>query len=1106
MRPLSTKRLLVGISLLVGILAAGGVAVAAATRPRHRGLSLGQVQSAQASSPTRVIVLLRNQHTNLPPTRARISARHSAVQQDQIALQASVRNSGGRVLHTYSSVNAFAAAVSKTEQAKLAANSAVAQVLPDTFVRRPNPVLAGGVRRLGPRSATPSTPNARQPICPANPDNPIVEPEALSIIHADQAQSLASGQGVKVAFVAEGIDTNNPDFIRPDGSHVFVDYQDFSGEGPNAPTSGGEAFGDASSIAAQGTVKHDLSTFVNPAHPLPPGCNVVLRGVSPGASLVGIKVFGQAAGAFTSVILQGLDYAVSHDHVDVLNESFGSDPLPDTTQDVIKQFNSLATAAGTTVTISSGDQGTTNTIGSPANNPDTIDVGATTQFRHMGQTTRGGYQLGGGGWVNENIAEFSSSGFTQTGATLDLVAPGNESYETCTADVTLYSDCHGFGGQPSNITSFGGTSESAPLTAGVAALVIQAYRNTHGGASPSPGLIKQLILSNANDLNIPSNEQGAGELDALAAVKAAQSYGKHARIGNGRLVDPTQLDLATPAGSGTGADVTVSNDGAGPQTYRATLRSLTTTVGHQHGSVTLDPSSDPTFINERGVPQGYQKITFHVPAGVDRFDASIAFPGPANTVNLTLFDPQGRMTAFTYEPPGGFFDYDHISVRNPQAGTWTAAFFTPADGSGFTGAVQYDFTYSQFGSAGNVSPSSFTLAPGASRSVHVSLAAPAPGDYTRDLQLSDGSGKTSVIPVVLRSLVPLQGGAGEFSGTITGGNGNGTIGREDTFAFDVPRGAPAVSVSFRVPNDPNTQILGYLVSPDGQALGQQASVEHTAGELTMDVYRHAPQAGRWRFVIATLNPVGGTTISARFIGTVSLAAPRVSAVGVPNDPHAVIPSGQTVTAKVRISNPGRTDMNVFIDPRRSGRTFYSLLSLKPSTGVALPIPGNQTPPQWIVPTQTNLLLAAAHGSASITFEWGFGDPDLEGRSFGNDAAGAFAAQEVTPGIWFMAPALIGPFDGPASGTVDAGLVAYARAFDTSITSPPGDPQLADVDPNAPAATPAVVHPGQTVTIPVTIAASGRRGSLVTGELFVDDSPALGTVNEVTAIPYAYRVG
>ena len=207
-----------------------------------------------------------------------------------------------------------------------------------------------------------------------------------------------------VAFLADGLDINNPDFIRADGSHVFIDYQDFSGEGPNAVTSGAEAFGDASSIAAQGRLTYDLSNFVNPAHPLPPGCNIRILGMAPGASLVGLKIFPAGGFAFNSAILGALDWAVTHDHADVINESFGSNQFPDTTDDPTAVFNEELVKSGIVVVASSGDSGFVNSIGSPASAPDVISVGASTTFRTYAQTTENGFQLGNGSYRNNTVS------------------------------------------------------------------------------------------------------------------------------------------------------------------------------------------------------------------------------------------------------------------------------------------------------------------------------------------------------------------------------------------------------------------------------------------------------------------------------------------------------------------------------------------------------------------------------------------------------------------------------------------------------------------------------------------------------------------------------
>src|SRR2546423_14858505 len=96
------------------------------------------------------------------------------------------------------------------------------------------------------------------------------------------------------------------------------------------------------------------------SHPLPAGCNIRVKGVAPGANLVALKVFG-TGGAFDSTIIQAIDWAVEHDHVNVINESFGANPFPDDRDDPIQIANANAVAAGITVVASSGDAGLTNT-------------------------------------------------------------------------------------------------------------------------------------------------------------------------------------------------------------------------------------------------------------------------------------------------------------------------------------------------------------------------------------------------------------------------------------------------------------------------------------------------------------------------------------------------------------------------------------------------------------------------------------------------------------------------------------------------------------------------------------------------------------------------
>ena len=474
-------------------------------------------------------MVLRNQHGHMTMA-AHASANHSS----QAPLIAHARSVGARNLHGFGLINAVAATVTPAQEAKLAADPSVAHIFPDL------PVTAGpSEKQQISKTAKGTAPKAASlsQICPADPSKPLLEPEALQLTHTafldpstPQAQNIVTGAGVTVGFIADGLDINNPDFIRANGQHVFIDYQDFSGDGLAAVTGGAEAFGDASSIAAQGRQVYDLSSFVNPAHPLPPGCNITVRGMAPGASLVGLKVFGNAPTAPTSRFIQAIDYAVNVDHVDVLNESFGGNPFPDNGDDPISLADKAAVDAGVTVVSSTGDAGTNGTIGTPSSDPFVISAAGSTMFRSYIQTTNAGAQLSNGQFVSNNISSLSSGGTTQQGRVPDVVAPGDLGWALCTPDLTLYEECTDNAGNPSPIQDFGGTSQSSPLTAGEAALVIQAYRNTHHGANPSPAVVKQIITGTTQDLGHPAFEQGSGLINSLAAVQAAESW----RDGNGR--------------------------------------------------------------------------------------------------------------------------------------------------------------------------------------------------------------------------------------------------------------------------------------------------------------------------------------------------------------------------------------------------------------------------------------------------------------------------------------------------------------------------------------------------------------------------------------------
>jgi subtilisin family serine protease len=867
-----------------------------------------QAQALSQHADRKVIVIMKDQYPDLPARGMAMRARRAAaIQSDQSVIVSELGQVHASRVVPFSLINAVAATVSPDEEARLQANPAVRAVVPDRVIRAPKPARSLDALESSVGAAAAGVqPNALPQPATACRDSVSIEPEALEQSDFGRAQNLVggvqnAGSGVKVAFMAEGIDTQNPDFLRPTGQSVFVDYKDFTGDGTNAPTTAGEAFLDASSIGAQGNQVYDVSkpvaaggegagVFISPdVAPARPQCRIKIVGTAPAVSLVSLKVFGQNNASTTSGFVQAIQYAVTTG-VNVLSQSFGANLLPDFSLDPIALADQAAIAAGVTVIASSGDAGTSGTLGSPSTVPQVIEAGATTQLRFYNQTGYRGAQLGSGAFVSNNISALSSAGFSQNDPvrTVDLVAGGDLSWAVCTPNPALYIDCTDVAGtKPARVEVAGGTSEAAPLTAGAAALVIQAYRSTHNGATPTPAEVKQILMSAARDLNIPTYEQGAGLLNASRAVQLALSIpdnnGAPARVGSNLLVTTSgagnQLQATDLPGTLQTFKVTVQN--TGQTTQRVFYRSLpvpflaaagvqtqgtpsnTQAAGTPSYSASfapsLSPATDPTFRDIAGNPRPYKEVDFTVPRPsvgriYDRLDVSIAFDAissPGARVFLTLFDPNNSLIAHSL-PQGFGSGYGHVDVANVKPGAYRAIVFTTSTvattpttlgrtTSAYTGTVKMDVVATNFLPAPNASVTvdnpNTTIAPGDARTYTIQIPTPAqPGDLSARFKLNVFSGYNPAtgsaysffnnisVPIALRSIVPTGASGGSFTGSFTGGNSRPGAGPVSIYQFDVPANQSDLDLSFAVPPGSNDDLQGVLIDPNGQPVDVQTTL------------------------------------------------------------------------------------------------------------------------------------------------------------------------------------------------------------------------------------------------------------------------------------------
>jgi hypothetical protein len=500
-------------------------------------------------------------------------------------------------------------------------------------------------------------------------------------------------------------------------------------------------------------------------------------------------------------------------------------------------------------------------------------------------------------YVSNNMAALSSGGTAPTNRLVDLSAPGWYGTEAACAD--------GSGGCPPDYPteSMRGTSESAPLIAGAAADVIQAYRGTHNGASPTPAQVKEILTSTATDIDSPADQQGSGLLDVYAAVKAAQEMpGTTLGGGNGfaaLVAQPSQLDLAGTGGNVTSQSVSLYNTGGSPVTVAGSYRQIGPEF--QIGKVVTENVSAPSPslpVPEAGATAA-SPIAFTVPPHVGRLDVDMIWPDPANgnRLSIQLFNPSGALAQESYDDgtlptatrPGTIPNTQHIEVSAPEPGLWTAHILwggvdqdlalPPVAPGAYTGPLSFKVS----GQDWITTPASGPVVIPAHQSASVPLrvAFPAsPGDHPESVQFTASApggapSATTVtsVPIARRTLIPSSGGPFQTLITSTVGRDQGgeSIGQVSTYNIDVPAGTSRLTASFRTADvSADNTITYYLVSPAGTVAAMGTTPDATgASPGTVTLTTADPVSGSWEIDVELGLTVSGNEFTQTVYGTVA---------------------------------------------------------------------------------------------------------------------------------------------------------------------------------------------------------------------------------------------
>lgn len=339
-----------------------------------------------------------------------------------------------------------------------------------------------------------------------------------------------TGAGVTAAVLDTGVNTAHPDLSGDIvGQHCFT-----AGDcPPNAATEG------TSAEDNNGHGSNVTSIITSDGHVAP-------LGFAPATKIVGVKVLAGDSSGWVSDWLAGLDWVRANQGqytIKIVNMSLGTNALYggacDSAQPDVTNVVAQLTALGVTIFASSGNQGSTSQIASPACNTGVIAVGAVYNGNRGRMPAWGTWQsYFGGSWPTcyDAASDYNVvTCFTNSSARLDILAPG----------APVRGDGLGTG-----TSTFYGTSQASPTAAGTAALMLQANPNL------KPSTILSILKVTGQLITDPKNSRQFPSINSLSAVLKAFSLATPPPTWTPSLtptITPTatRTPTATPTGTST---------------------------------------------------------------------------------------------------------------------------------------------------------------------------------------------------------------------------------------------------------------------------------------------------------------------------------------------------------------------------------------------------------------------------------------------------------------------------------------------------------------------------------------------------------------------------